>query len=115
MAEGVRRRIQAILQARAGAPYVFISARRVLPRLPPVHYGYVDRYLAANPIPGWLFYGMAYHGKRGNKGKHYVYVREGCEKLAEQVARAWCKRRAGDLLEGWRVPVRTAVAVRGRA
>jgi len=104
-AEQVRQKIQTILQSKKNVYFVFIKAHWVMSRLPPVYAGYVNRYLAANPIPGWIFYGISYNGRQGNKGKSFIYVKSGYEKFAEAIVKSRCKKTAGDLLRDWRVPV----------
>lgn len=101
VAEGVRQKIREILESKPKtAGVAFVIARSVVPdHIPPTYKRYIDSYLARNPIDGWVFYGLSYHSKKGNKGKHYIYVRRGFEDAVMHVVKAWCNRPAEKLIK----------------
>ncbi|WP_288007740.1 hypothetical protein [Thermofilum sp.] len=110
IAKAVWQSIASILEGKSKAQYVFIPAKSVVKRhlkqTKPHILNYIDRYIAAQPVPGWTFVGIMYQGKRYKKvGKHYVYVRSGYEKKVWREVEPWIRVRAVDLLKDWRVPV----------
>ena len=110
IAKAVWQSIASILEAKARAPYVFIPAKSVvrkhLAEARPHVLSYIDRYIAAVPVPGWVFVGIMYQGRKYRKvGKHYIYVRRGLEEKVWREVKPWIRVPAHQLLKDWRVPV----------
>lgn len=110
IARAVWQSIASILEAKPRALYVFIPAkslvRKHLKQTKPHVLNYIDRYIAAQPVPGWTFVGIMYQGKKYKKvGKHYVYVRSGFEGKVWREVEPWIRVHAADLLKDWGVPV----------
>ena len=110
IAKAVWQSIASILETKSKAPYVFIPAKSVIKKhiadTKPHVLNYVDRYLASHPVPGWVFVGIMYHGKKYRKvGKHYIYVRRGSEEKVWHEVEPWIRIPAQQLLKDWGVPV----------
>jgi len=110
IARAVWQSIASILETKSKAPYVFIPAKSVIKRhlaeTRPHVLNYIDRYIAAVPIPGWVFVGIMYHGRKYRKvGKHYIYVRAGLEEKVRREVEPWIRVPVQHLLKDWMVPV----------